>query len=238
MSYRAGNIASCNRLTTALLHGYIAHLPAIRQLDTKYELKAIYSRSQASASSYAKASEEDLALPPGSLGLYHDEGGHDSSLDALLARSDIQAVIVILPINIQPEIVLRALEAGKHVLSEKPIAPTVKDGIKLIRTYESVYRPKGLVWRVAENFESEPGLRTAGKAIANQKIGNVCFWNLQVLNHVGMDSMWYKTSWRTVPKYQGGFLVCQSMCKPRLDSDRFLARWRRCKHVHSKSCSS
>ena len=104
---------------------------------------------------------------------------------------------------------MQSLEAGKHVISEKPVAPTVKEGIKLIETYERVYKPKGLVWRVAENFEAEPGLRAAGKAIAEQKIGKVCFWNYQVLNNVTTDSMWYKTPWRTVPDYQGGFLVSE-----------------------------
>lgn len=150
-----------------------------------------------------------MALLPSSLTIYHDLGGQDGNLSALLSRKDIQAVIIILPITTQPAIIVQSLEAGKHVISEKPVAPTVKEGIKLIETYERVYKPKGLVWRVAENFEAEPGLRAAGKAIAEQKIGKVCFWNYQVLNNVTTDSMWYKTPWRTVPDYQGGFLVSE-----------------------------
>ncbi|KAG8835827.1 hypothetical protein FRC17_000790 [Serendipita sp. 399] len=185
----------------------IAHLPAIHKLNDTYELKAIYSRSRSSASELAETAESLLSLPKGSIALYHDLGGQDSDLNALLGRRDIQAVVVVLPINSQPAIVIKSLDAGKHVISEKPIAPTVKEGITLIQTYESLYKPKGLVWRVAENFEAEPGLRAAGKAIADQKIGKVCFWNLQVLNSVATDSMWYKTPWRTVPEYQGGFLL-------------------------------
>ncbi|CAG7850410.1 SubName: Full=Uncharacterized protein {ECO:0000313/EMBL:CCA69637.1} [Serendipita indica DSM 11827] len=182
----------------------IAHLPALRKLGDTYELKAIYSRSQSSASELAKTAEDILARPASSFDLYHDAG---QNLDALLARTDIQAVIIVLPINQQPSIVLKALEAGKHVISEKPIAPTVKEGVKLIKMYEAHYKDKGLIWRVAENFEAEPGLRAAGKAIADQKIGKVCFWNMQVLNNVETDSMWYNTPWRTVPEYQGGFLL-------------------------------
>ncbi|KAG8750380.1 hypothetical protein FRC14_000601 [Serendipita sp. 396] len=165
----------------------IAHLPAIHKLNDTYELKAIYSRSRSSASELAETAESLLSLPKDSIALYHDLGGQDADLNALLARRDIQAVIVVLPINSQPSIVIKSLDAGKHVISEKPIAPTVKEGITLIKTYESVYKPKGLVWRVAENFEAEPGLRAAGKAITDQKIGKVCFWNLQVLNNVTTD---------------------------------------------------
>jgi hypothetical protein len=78
------------------------------------------------------------------------------ALDALLGREDVQAVIVVLPITMQPDVVLCALKAGKHVLSEKPIAPNVKDGAKLIAKYRSEYMPKRLIWRIAENFEVCP----------------------------------------------------------------------------------
>lgn len=182
-------------------------MPALQKLTDTYQLKAVYSRSQSSASTLAKSAESLLSLPESSLGIYHDEGDPEATLDVLLASDTIQAVIVILPITLQPSIILKALEAGKHVLSEKPVAPDVKSGLDLIDTYENKYKGKGLIWRVAENFEAEPGLREAGKLIREQKIGKVYFWNHQVLNCTGPDSIWYKTPWRTVPDYQGGFLV-------------------------------
>ncbi|MEZ4609960.1 MAG: Gfo/Idh/MocA family oxidoreductase [Caldilineaceae bacterium] len=52
---------------------------------------------------------------PRRLDLYTD-------LDALLARPGIAAVDIALP-SVQPDVLRRALAAGKHVLSEKPIAP-------------------------------------------------------------------------------------------------------------------
>jgi predicted dehydrogenase len=137
-------------------------------------------------------------------------------------------VIVVLPISIQPTIILKALAAGKHVISEKPVAPTVESGVALIQNYETNYKPKGLIWRVAENFEAEPGLRAAAKAIADQKIGKVLFWNLQVLNNVDKDNMWYKTPWRTVPDYQGGFLASLLDVTVITKLTTLTARWRRC----------
>jgi predicted dehydrogenase len=65
--------------------------------------------------------------------------------------------------------------------------------------YLSRYKDKGLIWRVAENFEAEPGLRAAGKAIRDGKIGKVIFFNAKVVNYIDKDSKWYKTPWRTVP---------------------------------------
>ena len=48
--------------------------------------------------------------------VYHD-ADPPRSIDALLARSDINAVIDILPITEQPEVVLKALAADKCILS-------------------------------------------------------------------------------------------------------------------------
>ncbi|KAG6822677.1 hypothetical protein H0H92_012962, partial [Tricholoma furcatifolium] len=146
-----------------------------------------------------------LASPPD---VYYDSDAPSSTdLDALLARSDISAVIVVLPITLQPSVVLKALAAGKHVLSEKPVAPDVKSGLELIKKYNELYKPKGLIWRVAENFEAEPAYRMAGEAIKQGRIGKVIFFRTVVYNHIDKSSKWYKTPWRTVPDYQGGFLL-------------------------------
>ena len=51
----------------------------------------------------------------------------DSSVDALLQRSDVDAVIVATPEMRHGEQTRRAAAAGRHVLVEKPMAPTVRE---------------------------------------------------------------------------------------------------------------
>ena len=48
-------------------------------------------------------------------------------LDALLARKDIPAVLIHVPNDQAPEIVIKAARAGKHVMCEKPCARTADE---------------------------------------------------------------------------------------------------------------
>lgn len=92
---------------------------------------------------------------------------------------------------------------------QKPIAKDVATAKKLIETYESEYKPKGLIWRVAENFAHEHGALRAAELIANGKgpLGPVLFYELRMTGHVKSGSKYHATEWRTVPDYQGGFLL-------------------------------
>lgn len=49
------------------------------------------------------------------------------SYEELLRRDDVDAVYIPLPTGIRPEWVVRAAQAGKHVLCEKPCGPSAKD---------------------------------------------------------------------------------------------------------------
>ena len=72
------------------------------------------------------------------------------SLDDLLARKDIDAVIIALPITIQPGATQKALRAGKRVLSEKPIARDVERVVELVRYYDDIKDKP--IWLVGANI--------------------------------------------------------------------------------------
>ncbi|KAG7445420.1 oxidoreductase family protein [Guyanagaster necrorhizus] len=182
-----------------------AYIPALAALGKAAPpLKAVYSRSAKSAEGFSAAAVTALGIPAPDV--YHD-GENGGGVDAILARKDISSVLIVLPIPVQPSIILKALQAGKHVLSEKPVAPDVAGGINLIEQCRSEFQGKGLVWRVAENYEVEPGIQEVGRLIGNGAIGKVIGFKACILNYVSKDSKYYKTPWRTVPEYQGGFLV-------------------------------
>jgi predicted dehydrogenase len=133
------------------------HKPAVAA-SPDLELKVVYSRSLKSAQSLETDEEVDL---------YSDDSGPGKSLDDLLARSDIHAVIIAIPIKNQPEYVRKALLAGKHVLSEKPVAENVKDAEELIKWYRSSVDSKA-TWSIAENFRYLNSFHHAREAIKSK----------------------------------------------------------------------
>ena len=86
-------------------------IPAIRGL-ARHELIGVASRSREAAASYAR--EWDI---PRAYGSYAE----------LLADPDIDAVYNPLPNALHAEWTIRACEAGKHVLCEKPLALSVQE---------------------------------------------------------------------------------------------------------------
>jgi len=175
-----------------------SHVPAINQLikEGRVVVKAIYSRTQDSAEDVKKK------LNCEGIDVYF---GDEEKLREMLKREDIDTCDIALPINMLPSAIQLCLSHGKHVLSEKPIAPTVQMGKALVLVYELKYASK-LVWSVAENIRHYPSFKRAAKEIKEGTIGRLLSCNLDARSAVLEDNKYYNTEWRKDPKYQGGFL--------------------------------
>ncbi|KAJ4854686.1 oxidoreductase family, NAD-binding rossmann fold domain-containing protein [Trichoderma breve] len=181
------------------------HLPAL--VLNKANIKAVYSRSKSTASTLvAEASKLGVA----NLELYsEDTSGH--TLDDLLKRSDIEAVVIVLPILVQPSIVRRCLAAGKHVLCEKPIAKDVATARELIDDYKKLYSSKGLIFNIAEQFRFMHEFELGRKWIVEEKaVGDITQAHLKIWRNQPPEGKWYETPWRKVPEYQGGQEVVET----------------------------
>ncbi|OQD75260.1 hypothetical protein PENDEC_c008G05264 [Penicillium decumbens] len=172
------------------------HLPAVRA-TANFQLKAIYSRSLKSAQALAEGTS--------GVDLYSEDAEAGKSFDDLLDRSDIGAVIIGLPILVQPEFIKRALLAGKNVLSEKPIAKDVATAQELLQWYEANIDPKKSFWAVGENFRFMTKFLFTAEQV--QKMGKIKYFRVNVQNLVKEDNKYYQTAWRKIPEYQGGFLL-------------------------------
>lgn len=96
---------------------------AIRDADNA-TLIAVASREVARAAAFVAECQASAphAVMPEAMGSY----------EALLARTDIDAVYIPLPTGLRKEWVIRAAQAGKHVLVEKPVGCTAADVEEII----------------------------------------------------------------------------------------------------------
>jgi predicted dehydrogenase len=91
-------------------------------------LVAVASRDVAKAQAFIDLCQASAphAVVPEAMGSY----------DALLARPDIDAVYIPLPTGLRKEWVIKAAQAGKHVLAEKPVGCTADDVAEIIAECE------------------------------------------------------------------------------------------------------
>jgi predicted dehydrogenase len=167
-----------------------AHAPALRAAHERYHVAVVYSRARESAARLAATFAHPVHI--------------ETDLDAALSRDDIDAVDIVLPIDLMPLAVEKALRAGKHVISEKPIAPDVATGKHLCDLY--AHHPHQ-VWLVSENWRYEAAFRLAADWINQRRIGRVVSvqWALQV--RLDPSKPYFHTAWRQKPAYQGGYVL-------------------------------
>src|SRR6187431_3827776 len=86
-------------------------------------------------------------------------GWAESATDwrTVIARDDIDIVDIVTPGDSHAEIAIAALEAGKHVLVEKPLANTVAEAEKMLVVAEAA-RELGVMSMVGFNYRRVPAL--------------------------------------------------------------------------------
>ncbi len=128
-------------------------IPAIRAAE-RAELVGVASRSQQRAEAYA--AEWDIPRAHG-------------SYQSLLDDPDVDVIYISLPNSLHGEWAVRAAEAGKHVLCEKPLAISVAECDRIIAAAESA----GVVVAEAVMYLYHPLLAEARRLIREGALGRV-----------------------------------------------------------------
>ncbi len=98
-------------------------------------------------------------------------GWRESATDwrEVIARDDIDIVDIVTPGHSHDEIAIAALEAGKHVLCEKPLANTVDDAERMVHAAEA----SSAIAMLGFTYRRVPALTRARDLIAEGRIGTV-----------------------------------------------------------------
>ena len=98
----------------------------------------------------------------------------------------------------------QALAAGKHVISEKPIAPTRAEAQSLIDLHR---RHPERVWMVAENWRYEEAFVRAAELLRAGAIGRPVVAHWAQYTPMTPASKYYVTDWRRAGEFAGGLLL-------------------------------
>ena len=161
------------------------------------EVRGVCSRSQASADAFAAAAKIPFAT---------------DDFNALLARPDIDVIDICVPPALHHEFAIRAAEAGKHIIMEKPLTgyfgergdtepiglhvPRARMRAGALRNAEAVraaVRRHGVRFCYAENWVYAPPIAKMRKLIAASK-GSVLELRAEE-NHSGSNSV-FSRDWK------------------------------------------
>jgi predicted dehydrogenase len=94
------------------------------------------------------------------------------------ALPHIDAVVVATPPSTHVAVALEAIEAGKHVLVEKPLAPNSSGARQLIQAATEA----GVTLMVGHTFEYNPAVRKLRELVRNQELGELYYIDSARLN--------------------------------------------------------
>lgn len=100
----------------------------------------------------------------------HGWAAAETDWRALVARDDVQLVDVCTPGDSHAEIAVAALEAGKHVLCEKPLANSVAEAEAMVAAAEAA-AARGQVAMVGFNYRRVPAIAYARRLVAEGRLG-------------------------------------------------------------------
>lgn len=165
--------------------------PELQRLNKRIQVVACCNRTKSKAQAFAADCN---------IGLVTD------TAEELFALPNVDAVLISLPIADQPRYVLKALKAGKHVLSEKPMAPSLAAGRALVKAAKP-YQKRGLKWMVGENYAFLPQVIQAEAWLAEGALGDVRVVEVRQMSIAREDNPYVQTLWRLDPRFVGGFVM-------------------------------
>ncbi len=165
------------------------HWPALATLPRKFRVAVACNHTVEKARSFASLA-----------------GGVPWTKDwrAVVANDGVDAVDIVLPVEMNLVVTREALKAGKHVIVEKPLATSPKECGEMAKLEKSTK----LVTMVAENFRYRPALKRLRKMIAEGVFGTVRAARWTAATDMAPETSAYaRTKWRIAHKYPGGFTM-------------------------------
>src|SRR5260370_1056406 len=166
------------------------------RMDDNYELVEAALSSDPARS---RAAAQDLHIAPD-----RAYGSYAEMARAEAARPDrIDVVAIVTPNNLHYPMAKAFLEAGIHVICDKPLTTTVQEALDLA----AIVKRTGLIFGLTHNYTGYPMVRQARQMIADGQLGKIRVvqveyaqdWLATPLENTGQK----QAAWRTDPAQSG-----------------------------------
>jgi UDP-N-acetyl-2-amino-2-deoxyglucuronate dehydrogenase len=165
------------------------HFAAIKQHQERAELVAVCDhRPEALDSAVQQTGAQGFA-----------------SLDALLAGSDADIVVLATPSGLHPRQAMRIAATGRHVLSEKPMATKFDEGMQMVRAC----REAGVKLFVVKQNRLNATMQLLKSAIEQRRFGRIFMVNVNVF-WTRPQSYYDAAPWRGRWDLDGGAFMNQA----------------------------
>lgn len=174
------------------------YVPRLRETAHLLSLTFIWSRTEEAAKSIVPLVKDFAPSVEAKWGV---EGLNDIFHD-----KSIHGVAVVVAAQVQVEITLQALKAGKHVLQEKPASSSVSEALEALSVYKSIHANSvpAPIWAVAENYRFEPGLAEAARLV-KEEAGEMMIVEMIAEAPMNSANPYFSTAWRQA--FYGGFTM-------------------------------
>lgn len=165
------------------------HWPALKRMPDRFQVVAFCDVERSHAEHFAGYSGTAI-------------DGYTADLRELLRRDDVDAVLISLPIPLNLPVTRAALEAGKHVICEKPSGANEEEGRAFVEL--AAAHPERTVL-IAENWFYRDDLRLARLLLDQGRIGRVHLVAWRTVSQlVPRPGEFSSTPWRHRAEYEGG----------------------------------
>ncbi|MES2016963.1 MAG: Gfo/Idh/MocA family oxidoreductase [Pseudomonadota bacterium] len=127
------------------------------------------------------------------------------NLADMLARSDADAYIIASPSGLHPEQAIQIAAAGRHVITEKPMATRWEDGKRMVAACDAA----GVRMFVVKQNRRNATLQLLKSAVDKKRFGRIYMVNLNVF-WTRPDAYYNSAKWRGTWEFDGGAFMNQA----------------------------
>ncbi|MFL6601397.1 MAG: Gfo/Idh/MocA family protein [Steroidobacteraceae bacterium] len=128
-----------------------------------------------------------------------------AALDEMLSNAEVDVIALCTPSGLHPSQAIQAARAGRHVITEKPMATRWSDGLQMVQECDRA----GVHLFVVKQNRRNPTLQLLKRAVERRRFGRIYMVTINVF-WARPQSYYDGAKWRGTWEFDGGALMNQA----------------------------